>query len=79
MGYANLTTSPKRLETELTKITRRHFCSLPIFCIEHSFNYSIYLLLSEFFFRHALAAREDTRTRQHTRQGHNSSLQNDVT
>ena len=49
MAYANLATSPKRLETELTNITRRHFCSLPVFCNEHSFNYSIYFLLSEFF------------------------------
>ena len=40
---------PKRLETEHTNITRRHFCSLPFFCIEHSFIYFIYFLLSEFF------------------------------
>ena len=57
--------------SELTNITRRHFCSLPIFCIEHSF---IYFLLSELFpviclFWHTLTARDDTRTRQHTRQG----------
>ena len=31
MAYANLATSPKCLETELTNITRRHFCSLPVF------------------------------------------------
>ena len=37
---------PKRLEIEHTNITRRHFCSLSFFCIEHSF---IYFLLSEFF------------------------------
>ena len=71
MAYANLATSPKCLETELTNITRRHFCSLPIYCIEHSF---IYFLLSELFpviclFWHTLTARDDTRTRQHTRQG----------
>ena len=35
MAYANLATSPKRLETKLANITRRHFCSLPVFCIEH--------------------------------------------
>ena len=46
MAYANLATSPKRLETELPNITERHFCSLPVFCIEHSFTY---FLLSEFF------------------------------
>ena len=71
MAYANLATSPKRLETELTNITRRHFCSLPVFCSEHSF---VYFLLSVFFpviclFWHTLTARDDTRTRQHTRQG----------
>ena len=43
---------PKRLETEHTNITRRHFCSLPFFCIEHSFIYFIYFLLSEFCFRY---------------------------
>ena len=46
MAYANLVTSPKRLETELPNITERHFCSLPVFCIEHSF---VYFLLSDFF------------------------------
>ena len=69
MAYANLATSPKGLETELTNITR-HFCSLPVFCIEHSF---MYFLLSEFFsviclFWHTLTARDDTHTRQHMRQ-----------
>ena len=72
--YANLSTSPKRLETELTNITRWHFCSLPLFCIEHSFIYSIYFLLSEFFsviclFWHTLTARDDTYTWQHAWQG----------
>ena len=57
-------------------ITRRHFCSLPSFCVEHSFTYSIYFLFSEFFsviclFWHTLTARDDTRMWQHTRQGHN--------
>ena len=33
MAYANLATSLKRLETELTNITRRHFCSLPFFVL----------------------------------------------
>ena len=71
MAHANLATSPKRLETELTNITRRHFCSLPVFCIEHSFTY---FFLSEVFpviclFWHTLTARDDTPTRQHTRQG----------
>ena len=51
MECANLATSPKRLETDkhdkqLTNMTRRHFCSLPVFCLEHSF---IYFLLSEIF------------------------------
>ena len=69
----NLATSPKRLETELTNIPRWHFCSLPVFCIEHSFIYFSFLL-SELFsviclFWHTFTARDDTRTRQHTRQG----------
>ena len=46
MALANLATSPKRQETDLTNITRRHFCSLPVICIKHSF---IYFLLSECF------------------------------
>ena len=37
---------PKRLEIEHTNITRRHFCSLSFFYIEHSF---IYFFLSQFF------------------------------
>ena len=45
-AYANLATSPKCLKFELTNITRRHFCSLPVFCIKHSF---VYFLLSDFF------------------------------
>ena len=74
MAYANIATSPKRLETELTNITGRHFRSLPVFCIEHSFIYLIYFLLSEFFsviclFWHTLTARDGTGSRQHTRQG----------
>ena len=81
MAYANLATSPKRLETKLANITGRHFCSLLVFCIEHFF---IYFLFSEFFpiiclFCHTLTVRDDTRTRQHTRQRRNSSRQNDVT
>ena len=43
MAYTNVATSPKRLETELTNITRQHLCSLPVF-----FPY-IYFLLSDFF------------------------------
>ena len=62
MAYANLATiltylnstyeglGPKHLETELTNITRRHFCSLPVFCIEHFFIHFTYFLSSEFFF-----------------------------
>ena len=46
LRYENLATSPKLLDTELTNITRRHFCSLPVFCIELSF---IYFLLSGLF------------------------------
>ena len=61
MAYANIATiltylnstdeglGPKHLETELTNITRRHFCSLPVFCIEHFFIYFTYFLSSEFF------------------------------
>ena len=61
---------PKCLETELTNITRRHFCSLPVFCIKHSFIYFIYFLLSEFFsvvclFWHTLTARDDTHATTH--------------
>ena len=33
MAYANLATRPNHLETELTNITRRHFCSLPVFVL----------------------------------------------
>ena len=33
MAYANLAMSPKHLETELTNITRRHFCSYPFFVL----------------------------------------------
>ena len=32
---ANLATSPKRLETDLTNIPRRHFCSLLAFAAEN--------------------------------------------
>ena len=76
MAYANLATSPKRLETKLANITRRHFSSLPVFCIEHFF---ICFLFSEFFpliclFWHTLTARDNTRDRDA-----NSSRQNDVT
>ena len=46
MAYGNLAMSPKRLESELTNVTRWHFCSLPVFHIKHSF---IYIVLSEFF------------------------------
>ena len=49
---------PKHLETELTNITRRHFCSSPVFCIKHSFYTQMYLLyLLSFigiFFRYLL-------------------------
>ena len=65
MAYANLATNPKRLETELTNITRQHFCSLRFLCIEHSFIYFIYFLfISEFFPLFVCFER----TRQHTRQ-----------
>ena len=54
------------------KTTRRHFCSFPVFRIQHPLIYLIYFLWSEFFsviclFWHTLTARDDTRTRQHTR------------
>ena len=81
MAYANLATSPKRLETELTNITERHFCSLPVFLY---WTFLCLLSLIGIFsviclFWHTLTARDDTRTRQHTRQGRNSSRQNDFT
>ena len=71
LAYGNLAASPKCLQAELTNITSRHFYSLPVFCIEHSF---IYFLLSEFFyviylFWHTLTARDDKCTRHYTRQG----------
>ena len=84
MAYANLSMSQKRLETELTNITRRHFCSLPIFCIEHSFIYSIYFLLSEFFLLFVCfdivwqLATTHTGDNTHDRDA-NSSHQNDIT
>ena len=59
-------------ETSGDKARKYHNMSLLfVFCIEHSF---IYFLFSEFFpviylFWHTLTARDDTRTRQHTRQG----------
>ena len=73
LTYLNSTNEgpdPKCLETELTNITRRHFCSLPVFCIKHSFIYFIYFLLSEFFsvvclFWHTLTARDDTHATTH--------------
>ena len=61
-AYANLATSPKRQETELTNITR-HFCSLPVFSIEHSF---MYFLLSEFFFRYLFVLTYFDSSRRHT-------------
>ena len=81
MAYANLATSPKRLETELPNITERHFCSLPVFCIEHSF---AYFLLSEFFPLFVcfdiLWQLATTHERDNTRdRDANSSRQNDFT
>ena len=85
MAYANLAMSPKRLETELTNITRRHFCSLLVFCIEHSFIYFIYFRLSQFFLPlfvcfDILWQLATTHARDNTRDWDaNSSRQNDVT
>ena len=81
MANRNLAMSPKRLESELTNITRRHFCSLPVFHIEHSF---ISFLLSEFF---PLFVCFDILWQLATRHAHNNtrdrdantSRQNDVT
>ena len=81
MANRNLAMSPKRLESELTNITRRHFCSLPVFHIEHSF---ISFLLSEFF---PLFVCFDILWQLATRHAHdntrdrdaNTSRQNDVT
>ena len=67
MAYANLVTSPKSLETELTNITRRHFCFVL------NIPYLLYLLsLIGIFsviclFWHTLTACDDTRTRHGTR------------
>ena len=81
MAYANLATSSKRLEIELTNITRRHFCSLSVFCIEHSF---VYFLLSDFFPLFVcfdiLWQLATTHERDNTRdRDANSSRQNDFT
>jgi len=84
-AYGNLATSPKRLESELTNITRRHFCSLPIFYIEHSFIYFIYTFPYPNFFPlfvcfdilwqlMMIHAHDNTRDRNA-----NTSCQNDVT
>ena len=61
-------------------MARRHFFSLPFFCIEHSllftlstFSYRNYVSVICFFW-HSLTARDDTRDRDA-----NSSRQNDVT
>jgi len=56
----------KHLEIKLTNITRRHFCSLPYFFIEHSFNtlftFSYRNFVSVFcLFWHTLTARDDAR------------------
>jgi len=74
----------KNLETELTNITRRHFCSLPF--LYWTFFYLLYyFLLSEFFFRYfvcfdILWQLPTTHARDHTRdKDANSSRQNDVT
>ena len=78
MAYANLATiltylnstyeglGPKHLETELTNITRRHFCSLPVFCIEHFFIYFTYFLSSEFFSRYLFVLIYLDGSRRHT-------------
>ena len=74
MAYANLATSLKRLETELTNITRRHFCSLPFFVLNillfnlFTFSYRNFFSVICLFW-HTVTGRDDTRTRQHTRQG----------
>ena len=55
----------KHVETKLTNITRRHFCSLPNFFIERSFNtlftFSYRKFVSIFcLFWHTLTAHDDT-------------------
>ena len=80
MAHTNVATSPKRLETELTNITRRHLCSLPVF-------FSLYLLsLISFFFviclfwQIILWQLSTTHVRDNTRdRDANSSSQNNVT
>ena len=61
-------------ETELTNITRRHFCSLLVFVLNillfilFTFCYQNFFLVICLFW-HTLTARDDTGTQQHKRQG----------
>ena len=65
MAYSNLATSLKRLETELTNITRRHFCSLPFFVLNillfnlFTFSYGNFFSVICLFW-HTVTARDDT-------------------
>ena len=79
-----LATSPKRLETELTNITRRHFCSLPFFVLNillftlFSFSYRTFCPLFVCF--DILWQLATTHARDNTRDREANSLrQNDVT
>ena len=66
MAYGNLAMSPKRLESELTNVTRWHLffiLSIPLFTFSCP-NFSVICL-----FWQTLTAHDDTRTRQHLRQG----------
>ena len=60
---------PKRLETELTDMARRHFCSLPFFYIEHSLLFTLFtfsyrnFVFIIYLFWHTLTARDDARDR----------------
>ena len=62
-AYANLATSPKCLETELTNITRRHFCSLPVFLY---WTFLCLLSLIGFFSRYLFVLTYFDSSRRHT-------------
>ena len=85
MAYVNRTTSLKNLETELTNITRRHFCSLPFlywtfFYLLYLFTFSYRNFFPLFVCFDILWQLPTTHTRDHTRDRNaNSSRQNDVT
>ena len=66
MAYANLATSLKRLETELTNITRRHFCSLPFFVLNILLFNLFTFSYGNFFFRYLFVLTYCDSSRRHT-------------